>query len=1151
MKSIIRKMMFATVFAVALALFAVPSKAEALTLADLPIGSSVFIKENGTPKEFIKIDNGYPGYGTGSEGALLMRKLTTASDANGWAVFGDDYTTSYIDNLTETTYFNRLEPGAQNNIIPVELTCYAESTGRIWPIRRCWVLSATEMGYEGSNARFEGMTIAYFTGGNASRAAVDDWGQSYHYATRTRLKGDDFYYFRVKANGTFEYINDNHVTFVRPCFLMQNTVTVGAGNNLVFNTAPTAPGSITITRNGTNISISWATSTDTDGNLTGYILERSVNGGAWSVVTNTTATSYQDAISENWISAVYRVKAYDSDGLESAYTVSDVLYLPHITGIDAPETMPHTGGDAAITVSGVNLIDGITVKVFDGTAEILSGSTTGNSTAQAVTLPFPPNTSYTVDKTYAIKISLDGGTTWSSFTKTVVVVKNLTPLITDVSASPISLDNGGGIVNLTVMGFNLSDGLLVEAYAGEDTIEGHTAGDDRTQTASLELPPSKDYAGATVYGVRASLDGGDNWFVSPMEVTVAPRVLPAPVITLDLDADMALVEGDTLELCVEASAEAGMLSYQWYKDGMPIPGQDTNELTIPSITLADAGDYSCTVTTTIQGKTASTTSRICSVSVQMQADLPDILENLPEEKTVIEWHELSLSVTASCETGALSYEWLKNGRPIAGEMEAALLLPGASTEDAGVYLCRITSTYGLSQKSVDSVSCDVTVQEITPIFENDLPDEQSVIEAHALTLSVSASSPAGEITYQWYKDNMPLAGETSPELHVPSAVTDAGEYFCRATATYGTQRRSADSNICTVSVQGNVSEIVADLPSEITLIETQELTLSVTAVSPGGELTYSWYKDDILIPGETEPTLHISSVTTAHAGLYFCRIVNTYGEMQWTVDSALCSVNIHEGPDTPIIEQDLEDRITVASGSSLSLAAGASSTNGTLSCQWYKDDAALQNATSSSLFIESVVPDDAGEYYCVFTNTIGDVTASARTRTCTVIYDNPESDPGPSPEPSPRPSPEPDLSPSPEPTPTPEPDPSPSPEPSQKPSRTHGPRPKPTPSPSPNPTPKPSPSPTLRPKASEIPTTSPSASHSPVPEPSSSPTQSAESESIATALPIPSAPVATETGLSKPEPPKQDGTAILIGIGIVVVLVFAVAVYLDWKRKKV
>lgn len=1165
-------------FLMLLPLFPHKAMASTTTLGSKPVGSIVRIKENGVYQNYIIIQTYYED----NPGTLLMRQKGTAGNENGWgfnSLAAGSYFGSSLDQWLTTYHRNKLESGILSKLQPINMHCDQQ-----YATRDIFTFSITELGLSHSNYRSNGSHIPYFNVN--TRIMGSDYGSPAPYLTRSANRYDEMYSAKITTSGT---IIENYKIvfgyFMFPLFVLPDDMLVADTGEVLVNTPPDAPETITAMRSGNNINVRWTTSTDADGNLSGYILERSINSGEWSVIKDTAITTYDDTLAEGWTSAVYRVKAYDGDGLESAYTIGDVLPLPYITGIDVPETMPCKGGDATITVSGANLHDGITVKVFDGIVEVLSGSTTGISTEQAATLSFPPNASYTEDKTYTVKASLNEGATWSSFTETVVVERNLSPCISDVSVSPVSFDHNGGTVNITVTGFNLPDGLLVEAYTGENTIERRTTGDDRTQAASMELPPSQDYADATVYGIRASLDDGENWVVSPMEVAVTPRDPPAPVITRNLDADMALVEGDTLELAIEASAEAGTLSYQWYKDGAPIPEQNTDTLTIPDIMLTDVGNYCCTVTTEIQGKTASTTSLACSVSVQKQAELPIILEDLSEEKSVIEWHELSLSVAASCETGSLSYEWFKDGALISGETEAALLFPEAGPGDAGVYLCRITSTYGLSQKSIDSVSCNVIVQENTPIFEVDLPDEQTAIEAHALTLSVSASSPVGEVSYQWYKDNTPLAGETSPELCIPSAVAeDAGDYFCRATATYGTHQRSADSNICAVSVQENVPEIVDNLPQEITLIETQDLALSIMATSPDGELSYAWYKDGALLPGETGPTLQIPSITIAHAGLYFCRIINACGEMQWTVDSTICAVSIQEGPATPVIEQDLEDSVTIASGSSLSLTASTSSTNGTLSCQWYKDDAALPNETNSSLFIEDAVPDDAGEYYCVFTNTIGDVTASARTRTCLVIYDDPEPDPSPSPEPEPSPEPDPSPSPEPEPRPSPEPNPdsspeptptpetspspspesshtpepssSPSPEPSHRPSRTHRPKATPSPKPSPTPsltpkpslssTPKPCLSPTPKPKASATLTLSPSMSPSPSPKPNPSLILSPEPEPMTT----PSAPVAAEGGAPNPEPSKQDGTAILIGIGIMVILVLTAAVYFAWKKQR-
>ena len=54
---------------------------------------------------------------------------------------------------------------------------------------------------------------------------------------------------------------------------------------IIWNRAPSKPSSIAVpssVRGGESLSISWGASTDEDGNLSGYILERQVNGGAWA-----------------------------------------------------------------------------------------------------------------------------------------------------------------------------------------------------------------------------------------------------------------------------------------------------------------------------------------------------------------------------------------------------------------------------------------------------------------------------------------------------------------------------------------------------------------------------------------------------------------------------------------------------------------------------------------------------------------------------------------------------------------------------------------------------------------------------------------------------------------------------------------------------
>ena len=94
---------------------------------------------------------------------------------------------------------------------------------------------------------------------------------------------------------------------------------------IIWNRAPSTPPSLTVpttVRGGQSLTVTWGTSTDADGNLSGYILERQHDGGAWTQLYKGISKTYTDQITAGWESVAYRVKAYDSAGAESAYSTS-------------------------------------------------------------------------------------------------------------------------------------------------------------------------------------------------------------------------------------------------------------------------------------------------------------------------------------------------------------------------------------------------------------------------------------------------------------------------------------------------------------------------------------------------------------------------------------------------------------------------------------------------------------------------------------------------------------------------------------------------------------------------------------------------------------------------------------------------------------
>lgn len=153
--------------------------------------------------------------------------------------------------------------------------------------------------------------------------------------------------------------------------------------NVINNAAPTAPGSITIpdlVLGGSSLAISWEAATDPDGNLTGYSLERQVDGGDWAEVYKGTDLAYTDTITRGWFSINYRVRAYDSYNIFGPYATGtsrpvDNNRAPVITsdtasgtdlGVkDAGFSVTYTAGDEdgdAVTVT--EAIDGAQLRKF-------------------------------------------------------------------------------------------------------------------------------------------------------------------------------------------------------------------------------------------------------------------------------------------------------------------------------------------------------------------------------------------------------------------------------------------------------------------------------------------------------------------------------------------------------------------------------------------------------------------------------------------------------------------------------------------------------------------------------------------------------------------------------------------------------------------
>ncbi|MBS5145737.1 MAG: fibronectin type III domain-containing protein [Butyricicoccus pullicaecorum] len=133
------------------------------------------------------------------------------------------------------------------------------------------------------------------------------------------------------------------------------------------NIPPNIPTSINLPstiKGGSSCSISWSAATDPDGNLEGYIVERSYNGGSsWSQIYQGSATSTSTTIPHGTGTVMFRVCAYDTDGEKSGWRTSSNKTVLNNRAPSAPPSInvpvtPCGGETITITWSAASDPDG-------------------------------------------------------------------------------------------------------------------------------------------------------------------------------------------------------------------------------------------------------------------------------------------------------------------------------------------------------------------------------------------------------------------------------------------------------------------------------------------------------------------------------------------------------------------------------------------------------------------------------------------------------------------------------------------------------------------------------------------------------------------------------------------------------------------------
>lgn len=372
--------------------------------------------------------------------------------------------------------------------------------------------------------------------------------------------------------------------------------------------------------------------------------------------------------------------------------------------------------------------------------------------------------------------------------------------------------------------------------------------------------------------------------------------------------------------------------------------------------------------------------------------LPTITENLEVQYIGDAGEAGSLSVVASGQE-PLSYQWERNvgaGWVNVGADSATLSLSPLVAGDAGYYRVTVSNGVGSTVSSIAQLLVNHP-----PVIVSILPvaGTYNVGDSVDIVLVATDGYPVG-IAYAWYKNGSPItsstdgtyAGYTSDTLTITFELSDIDAVFkCRVTGPGG----YVDSGTATFNVQ--YEPVITLNPSGGSINEGG--TWGFAALADGNPAPdYQWQKysggawGDI--PGETNPGYILAGAALADAGSFRCVISNAVG----TVYTPSAELFVQELPSIVVSPSNITDAEGSGPHQLLCEAAGA----GGLYFTWYQNGVLVSgprtgniSATEDQHVIGAVdglwlQPSEAGDYYCVVTNSYGGTPATSATATVTV-----------------------------------------------------------------------------------------------------------------------------------------------------------------------
>jgi hypothetical protein len=297
---------------------------------------------------------------------------------------------------------------------------------------------------------------------------------------------------------------------------------------------------------------------------------------------------------------------------------------------------------------------------------------------------------------------------------------------------------------------------------------------------------------------------------------------------------------------------AGDIIYQWYQNGVAIPGA-TSLSYITNLNASDVFTFTAYQTTSGCLATSNALSIIVNpLPVITEISVEDNLESICEGRQVVMTAHVAGGVA-----GGEYFTWFRNGVEIPGAHLATYIeSPVTVDNDVTNYVYNVI----VSQTAAGCTSIldpeDEVLIVVNPNPTVAIAGDQIVCVETEGNINLTANAypvpgVGGNYTYQWFEDNVAIAGATNANYITTKPYREYPYNF----SVIVTNEYGCSVEVTVFSVTVNAVPVITITSTETLICEGGEVTLTAHLADwNAGDIMYQWFVGGVAIPGATSLT---------------------------------------------------------------------------------------------------------------------------------------------------------------------------------------------------------------------------------------------------------------------------------------------------------